>query len=200
MAQLQSDLDGEIHQFFAGQSATRAECDDLARTTFGGLVEPVAVQGATSYTVVAGQNRDKIVQFRSMDAQLDMTMLALARHVHGDVVPAGAALGQIGSDAQKQLAIYEMDRLPGDNYALVRASLAEEPQRHFAAVHGLARLVERFVAFCFTLAKLKFEIKVLCAGLAQASGSKPASCLCNHYGVVKQARSRLFLRRSHRSP
>lgn len=78
-----------------------------------------------------------------MDAQLDMTMLALARHVHGDVVPGGAALGQIGSDAQKQLAIYKMDRLPGDNYALVRASLAEEPKRQFAAVHGLARLVKR---------------------------------------------------------
>lgn len=141
-AQRQGDFDGEIHQFFAGQSATRAECDDLARTTFGGLVEPVAAQGATSYTVVVGQNRDKIVQFRCMDAQLDLTMLALARHIHGNVVPAGTALGHIGSDAQKQLAIYEMDRLPGDNFILVRESLAEEPQHHLAAVHGLARLVE----------------------------------------------------------
>ncbi|KAK3945302.1 hypothetical protein QBC46DRAFT_360408 [Diplogelasinospora grovesii] len=120
MAQLYSDLDDEIGQFFSQASATRAECDDLARTTFGGLVEPVSVQGATSYTVVVGLNREKIVQFRNMDAQLDMRMLDLARQVHGDVVP-------------RQLAIYEMDRLPGDNYAMVRTSLAEEPQSHFFA-------------------------------------------------------------------
>ncbi|KAG8166549.1 hypothetical protein KVR01_002238 [Diaporthe batatas] len=118
MAQFYSDIDDEIGQFFLQASATRAECDNLARTRFGGPVEPVSVQGATSYTVVVGPNHDKIVQFRGMDAQLDMRMLDLARQVHGDVVPAGAALGHIGDDAQRQLAIYEMDRLPGDNYAM----------------------------------------------------------------------------------
>ena len=142
MAQLHSDLDDEIGQFFSQASATRAECDDLARTTFGGLVEPVSVQGATSYTVVAGLNREKIVQFRNMDAQLDIRMLELARQVHGDVVPVGAALGRIGDEAQRQLAIYEMDRLPGDNYALVRTSLAEEPKSKLATVHSLARFAE----------------------------------------------------------
>ncbi|KAJ9155211.1 hypothetical protein NKR23_g2129 [Pleurostoma richardsiae] len=88
MAQLCSDLDDEIGRFFSQVSTTRAECDDLARTMFGGLVDPVSVQGATSYTVVVGLNREKIVQFRYMDARLDMRMLDLARRVHGDVVPA----------------------------------------------------------------------------------------------------------------
>ncbi len=142
MAQLHSDLDDEIGQFFSQASATRAECDDLARTTFGRLVEPISVQGATNYTVVAELNRKKIVQFRNMDAQLDIRMLELARQVHGDVVPVGAALGRIGDEAQRQLAIYEMDRLPGDNYALVRTSLAEEPKSKLATVHSLARFAE----------------------------------------------------------
>lgn len=109
---------------------------------FGGRVEPISVQGATSYTVVTGLNREKIVQFRRMDAQLDMRMLDLARQVHGDIVPAAAALGQIGNDTQRQLAIYEMNRLPGDNYALVRPLLAEQPQSQLAVVRSLARLVK----------------------------------------------------------
>lgn len=142
MAQLYSDLDDEIGRFFSQVSATRAECDDLARTRLGGLVEPVPIQGATSYTVVVGLNREKIVRFRTMDAQLDMRTLGLARQVHGDVVPLGAVLGHIGDDAQRQLAIYEMDRLPGDNYAMVRTSLAKEPQSQLATIHSLARFAE----------------------------------------------------------
>ncbi|OAA62664.1 Protein kinase-like domain protein [Niveomyces insectorum RCEF 264] len=73
-----------------------------------------------------------------MDAQLDMRMLALARQVHGDVVPVGAALGTIGDDAERPLAIYEMDKLPGDNYAMVRRTLVEERQSQLAAVRSLA--------------------------------------------------------------
>lgn len=109
---------------------------------FGGRVEPVSVQGATSYTVITGLNREKIVQFQNMDAQLDMRMLDLARQVHGDIVPVGAALGQIGNDAQRQLAIYEMNRLPGYNFVLVRSSLEEQPQSQLANIHSLASLVE----------------------------------------------------------
>ena len=71
-----------------------------------------------------------------------MRILNLARQIHRDVVPIGAALGQIGDDAQRQLAIYEIDRLPGDNYTMVRTSLAEEPQSQLASVHSLARLAE----------------------------------------------------------
>ncbi|KAK3311501.1 uncharacterized protein B0T15DRAFT_571854 [Chaetomium strumarium] len=124
MALLYGDLDDEIDYIFSQASAPRAECDDWARTIC---------------TVVAGLNREKIVQFRNMNVQLDMRMLDLARQIHGKVVPVGAALGQIGDDGQRQLAIYEMDRLPGDNYAMVRTSLAEVPQSQLAAVHSLAR-------------------------------------------------------------
>ncbi|KAI1393098.1 uncharacterized protein F4822DRAFT_10 [Hypoxylon trugodes] len=138
MAQLCGNFDNEIDQFFSLASATRSECDKLAVKMFGGLAEPVSVQGATSYTVVVGLNREKIVQFRIKDAQLDMKMLELAREVHGEVIPLGAALGQIGDDEQQPLAIYEMDRLPGENYALVRNSLANEPQSQLATLHSLA--------------------------------------------------------------
>lgn len=57
-------------------------------------------------------------------------------------MPVVAALGQISNDAQRQLAIHKMNRLPGDNYALVRSSLAERPHSQLAIVYSLARLVE----------------------------------------------------------
>ena len=133
-----------MDQFFSQVSATRAECDDLAVSMFGGVIEPVPVQGATSYTVIVGPNRHKVLQFRNMDAQLDMAMLGLARLVHGDVVPVCAAVGRIGDDLdpKRQLAIYVMDRLPGDNYVMVRSCLAEEPRSHLATIYSLARFVE----------------------------------------------------------
>jgi len=142
MAQLYSDLESEINQFSSQTSTTRAECDDLARTTFGGLAKPVAVQGATSYTVIVGPSRKKIVQFRNMNATLDMRILELARQVHGDVVPMGTAMGYIGNDLQRQLAIYEMDKLPGDNFVMIRSSLAENPQSQLSTIHSLARFVK----------------------------------------------------------
>lgn len=80
MAQLNSDLDDEINQFFTQASATRTEYDELALRTFRGRVEPVSVQEPpTSYTIIIGLNREKIVQFPNMDAQLDIRMLDLAR-------------------------------------------------------------------------------------------------------------------------
>lgn len=139
MAQLCGDLDDEISFFFSQTSATRAECDDLARTMLGGQVEPVSVQGATSYTVVAGRNHDKIIQFRRTDALLDARMLELAKQVHGDIVPVSTALGRIGDGLQRQLAIYEMNRLLGDNYAMVHTSLAEGLQTQLTVIYSLAR-------------------------------------------------------------
>lgn len=143
MAQVYANLEDEIAQFFSRTSTTREECDNFALTTFKGRVEPVVIQGATSYTVVAGQHREKIVQFRNMDAQLDMGMLDLARQIHGDVVPRGSYLGCIGGEerSESRLAVYEMDRVPEDNYGMVRASLADFPDRQLANIRSLARFV-----------------------------------------------------------
>ncbi len=54
MSQLYSDLVDKIDEFFSHTSITRTECDEVACRKFGGDIEPVPVQGATSYTVVAG--------------------------------------------------------------------------------------------------------------------------------------------------
>jgi len=48
----------------------------------------------------------------------------------------------LGPSWRRQLAIYEMDRLPGDNYAMVRISLAEEPQNQLVTIYNLARSAE----------------------------------------------------------
>lgn len=144
MAQLDTTLDDEIAQFFSssGTSATRRDCDSFALGVFGGPIEPVAIQGATSYTIVAGLDREKIVQFRMKDAQVDMGMLSMARQVHGDIVPGGRVLGSIGDEAASQLVVYEMNKLPGLNYAVVRAFLVEYPTRQMATIHSLARFVK----------------------------------------------------------
>ncbi len=139
-----NNVNDEVAEFFSRTSASQEECDNIACSTFGGPVRPVAVQGATSYTVVAGQGGEKIVQFRDRDAQLDMRVLELAGRVHGDVVAGGAAaLGWIGNSTGPQLAVYAMDRLPGDNYVLARATLADSPRLQLAAVRSLARSVEK---------------------------------------------------------
>lgn len=67
-------------------------------------------------------------------------MLALAKDIHGDVVPSCCELGRIGDKSGSQLAMYEMDRLPGENYATVRSSLARDERLN--TVHSLARFVE----------------------------------------------------------
>jgi len=46
------------------------------------------MQGSNSYTVIAGPNDNKIIQFREQTALLDMKILALAKDIHGDLVPS----------------------------------------------------------------------------------------------------------------
>ncbi|TLD10180.1 hypothetical protein PgNI_05385 [Pyricularia grisea] len=133
-----NDIDDDAARLFSRTSATRAECDSFALETFGGPVYPVAVQGATSYTVVAGQAGDKIVQFREKDALLDMQILELAKRIHGGVVVCASMLGWIGDNAGPQLAVYAMDKIPGDNYVLARSTLAEDRLLHLETIRGLA--------------------------------------------------------------
>lgn len=141
MPKVRYTLDAAIESFFSHSrtSATRAQCDQFA-SKFGGPVEPVQVQGINSYTVTAGGH--KIVQFREATSQLDMKSLGLARQIHGDVVAQCVDHGWIGTSQESGLAIYEMDRLPGQNYILVRYSLAEAPDLQLNTVHSLARFVD----------------------------------------------------------
>lgn len=134
-------LDAAIESLFStsGTSATRAQCDQFA-SKFGGPVEPVELQGMSSYTVTAGSH--KIVQFREATSPLDMKSLVLAKHIFGDVVARCTDCGWIGTSQESGLAIYEMDRLLGQNYILVRSSLAETVDLQLNTVHFLARFVD----------------------------------------------------------
>ncbi len=134
------NLDDDIATFFSGKSATRQQCDQFASKLFGDPIEPVAVQGVCSYTVVAGGH--KIIQFREETSLLDMEVLAFAQEVHGEFVAGCRELGWIGQAETSRLAIYEMDRLPGDNYILARSSFMGMVHLQLATVHSLARFVE----------------------------------------------------------
>ena len=59
-------LDNTINSFFESQSiVTRRQCDELAVSLVGEPVSPAPIQGAFSYTVIAGAKQSRIVQFRA---------------------------------------------------------------------------------------------------------------------------------------
>lgn len=142
MPQVIYTLDNAIDSFFseAGASSSKMQCDEFARQRRGGEIQPVSLQGLTSYTVVAGPSGNKIIQFREQTALLDMDMLALAKDIHKDVVASCSDLGWIGNLNGSQLAIYEMDRLPGENLITARPSLTHEQRLN--TVYSLAKFVE----------------------------------------------------------
>lgn len=136
-------LDHAIDSFFseAGASSSRTQCDDFVRQRYGGQIRPVDIQGVTSYTViVAGLSGEKIIQFREQSALLDMNMLALAKEVHGELVPTCSELGWVGDTSGSPLAIYEMNKLPGENYIIARPSLEHDEQIN--TIYSLARFVK----------------------------------------------------------
>lgn len=71
---------------------------------------------------------------------MDMKMLALAKYVHKDVIASCSELGWVGDSSGSQLAIYEMDRLTGENYIIARPSLTRD--QRLTTVHSLARFVD----------------------------------------------------------
>lgn len=142
MPQVIYNLDDAITSFFseAGASSSRKQCDDFVRQRYGGQIRPVDIQGLTSYTVIAGLSGEKIIQFREQTALLDMNMLALAKEVHGELVPTCSQLGWVGDTSGSPLAIYEMNKLPGENYIIARPGLGHDERIN--TIHSLARFVE----------------------------------------------------------
>ena len=141
-------LDNAINSFFKSQpSVTRRQCDELAVSLVGEPVNPTAIQGAFSYTVIAGVEQSKIVQFRSQDSVLDMETLKLARAIHGQVVAACTYHGNIGQSSSP-LSVYVIEKLPGTTYIQARCinGLSAEPSLETASrqpntVIGFARYV-----------------------------------------------------------
>ncbi|KAL3587855.1 hypothetical protein FPOAC2_13754 [Fusarium poae] len=104
-----------ISDFFASHApVTQQQCDELAVSLVGGPVNPVPIQGSFSYTVTAGSQQSKIVQFRDANSDLDMQILELARQIHGQLVAAYTFHGQVGQASP--LSIYAMEKLPGTPY------------------------------------------------------------------------------------
>ncbi|KAI0418735.1 hypothetical protein F5X98DRAFT_108991 [Xylaria grammica] len=109
--------DTEIVRFFGQTSATRSECDASAKQLVGGNVVPVAVQGACSYTVYAGQNQEFVVQFRLRSLTLNLETVTLARKIYGSLTPEVSFRGQLGAETgangKEPLHIYVVTRIPG---------------------------------------------------------------------------------------
>lgn len=141
MPNVEYSLDNAIAGFFSssGTSATREQCDDVARREIGDAIQPAQLQGMASYTVMAGE---KVMQFREKGNELEDNMLALAVKTHPDVVASYAFHGLIGgSKEEKALSVYSMPKLPGRNYIFIRSSLADDLQLQLATVKSLARYV-----------------------------------------------------------
>ncbi|KAF2229750.1 hypothetical protein EV356DRAFT_510232 [Viridothelium virens] len=118
-------LDDSIFDFFSkcGTDATRQECDRLAVSLAGHPIAPVPVQGACSYTVVAGPTQDAIFQFRSLqESPIDPKLLQLVKEIHGDLVPTTIPYGTIGNDSPLQVVL--MQKLPGITHLEARLAMA----------------------------------------------------------------------------
>lgn len=90
----------------------------MAKDLVGGdQVVPVAIQGACSYTVYAGQDLDYVVQFRLKSLGLKAETAALARRIFGTLAPETSFKQQLGenseADGQEPLLVYVMTRIQG---------------------------------------------------------------------------------------
>lgn len=106
-----------IDHFFASCTpVTRQQCDEFVLSRLGTPAKPVAVQSAWSYTVMAGKDNCRIVQFRAQTSILDPEMIDLAQRMAPDLVVNVILHGIIGDQEDRPLLVYEMDKLPGEVY------------------------------------------------------------------------------------
>ncbi len=106
-------LDSAIVEFFLPlQGVTRRQCDDLAPSLVGPPASPCQIQGAFSYTVCAGPEQTKIVQFRS--EYLDMETLEFAHSIFGRLVAKYVQHGYVGN--LSRLGVYVMDKIQSVTY------------------------------------------------------------------------------------
>lgn len=87
-----------LRSFFAKTTVERPECDEKAIQLVGGTtVMPVTIQGNYSYTLYAGPSLEFIVQFRHLHLPIDVQTMALAREIHGELVPPILETGEMGT-------------------------------------------------------------------------------------------------------
>ena len=125
--------------FKSQTDATRRDCDQFAQDLAGGPVVPCDIQGAFSYTVIAGQKSSIIIQFRSQSSLLDMEMLTLAHLIHPEFVPSCHCHGTIG--CLLPLSIYMMDRVPGTTRIQFRCSYDISHEKAVNTVRDFGRYI-----------------------------------------------------------
>jgi len=131
-----------VEAFFQDlEGSSKQACDDRAASLVGEPVHPVSIQGQFSYTVIAGPQQDKIVQFRPHSFVLDTKVLQLAAKIHGVSVPACNEHEELGN-----LRVYVMDKVQGIAYIEARqayGTLKDPGSQRTNTVLGLARFVQK---------------------------------------------------------
>lgn len=117
------NVEEEIAAFFKKTTASRANCEEKARSLTGSdRVLAIPIQGSSSYSMYAGASLEHVVQCRPRSLALKMDMYDLARNIHGPLVPAVQSHGELGgsdaneedqNDGREPLVVYLMTRLPG---------------------------------------------------------------------------------------
>lgn len=131
----------QISKFFKQhESTTKDECDRLAADILKSPVSPTSIQGASSYTVTAAANSErvpKVMQFRSR--KLNLELVQCARQTYGDFVPNGEYCGMVGDNVY----MYRWDLVSGPAFCRVRHQFLtlESRERLRQTVHDFARFV-----------------------------------------------------------
>ncbi len=106
----------QISEFFSKNGpATQQQCNEEAQRITGVSASPSAVQGGTSYTVIAGAF---VVQFRAGESALNLGLLKCVEQAYAGFVPQHLYSGQVG-----KLHVYQMDNVGGISMYLVREQL-----------------------------------------------------------------------------
>ncbi|KAJ8689859.1 hypothetical protein PTI98_012719 [Pleurotus ostreatus] len=137
MEALISDLSHyQISEFFSDNApATQLQCNQEAERVAGAPASPSAVQGGTSYTVVAG---DSVVQFRGAASALNLELLGYVEAAYPDFVPHHQRAGKLGD-----LDVYLMDNIGGISMYLAREELY---RNNFQLLHQTLHDYARFFA------------------------------------------------------
>ncbi|KAI9725748.1 MAG: hypothetical protein M1828_002631 [Chrysothrix sp. TS-e1954] len=138
-------IDATISDFFTSHTtATQADCDERATLLLSASTKPIPIQGSFSYTVVGGCPA-RLVQFRTPESDIDMSLIRAARSIHGDLVANTVHHGLIGHS--QPLSVYVIEKLPGITYmescfrdSISTALSPERFQRQRNTIMGFARL------------------------------------------------------------
>lgn len=97
--------------FETQHEVTQDDCLKYAQNLMKSSVHPVPWQGYHSYTLLSESGF--ILQFRSKESPLDISMTTLAKKIHGPIAPATMFLGLM---PKSSVGIWIMEALPGVGY------------------------------------------------------------------------------------